>query len=66
MSKTNGPKVPLLRLWERTSANGNRYFSGYMGQASVVMFRDDKAEGDNPVWQVYVSEAPNNRRSRDD
>ncbi|MDO9490182.1 MAG: hypothetical protein Q7J32_17555 [Sphingomonadaceae bacterium] len=64
MKDRNGPKVPLMRLWERTSANGNRYFAGYMGQASVVMFHDEKAEGEHPQWQLYVSEAPNNRRSR--
>lgn len=46
----------LLRLYEKTSAKGNTYFAGRMGQASVVMMRDLHAEGDDPVWQVFVSE----------
>jgi hypothetical protein len=27
-----------------------------MGQASVVMMRDLHTEGDDPVWQLFVSE----------
>lgn len=48
--------VLLLRLYEKTSAAGNRYFAGRMGQASVVMMLDKHTEGDDPVWQVFVSE----------
>lgn len=52
--KSNG--VLLLRLYEKTSAAGNRYFAGRMGQASVVMMLDKHTEGDDPVWQVFASE----------
>lgn len=48
--------VLLLRLYEKTSAKGNTYFAGRMGAASVVMMRDLHTEGDDPVWQVFVSE----------
>ena len=48
--------VLLLRLYEKTSTKGNTYFAGRLGAASVVMMRDMKAEGDDPVWQVFVSE----------
>lgn len=48
--------VLLLRLYEKTSAAGNRYFAGRMGQASVVMMLDKHTEGDDPVWQMFVSE----------
>lgn len=51
-----GNSVLLLRLYEKTSAKGNTYFAGRMGQASVVMMRDLHAEGGDPVWQVFVSE----------
>lgn len=47
-------KVHLLDLRERTSANGNRYLSGWLGKASVVAFLDRDAE--EPTWNVYVSE----------
>jgi hypothetical protein len=52
--KSNG--VLLLRLYEKTSAAGNRYFAGRMAQASVVMMLDKHTEGADPVWQVFVSE----------
>lgn len=51
-----GNSVLLLRLYEKTSAAGNRYFAGRMGQASLVMMLDKHTEGDDPVWQVFVSE----------
>ncbi len=51
-----GNSVLLLRLYEKTSAKGNTYFAGRMGQASVVMMRDLHTEGDDPVWQLFVSE----------
>ena len=51
-----GNSVLLLRLYEKTSAKGNTYFAGRMGQASVVMMRDLHTEGDDPVWQPFVSE----------
>ncbi len=59
-------KVPLCRLYERTSASGNRYFSGRLGGAKVIVFLDQKAEADVPVWQVYLQDArhqnPGNQR----
>lgn len=55
---SDADKVLLLRLYEKTSAKGNRYFAGRMGAASVVMMQDTRAESDgaDPVWQVFVSE----------
>ena len=48
-------KVNLARLFERTSAKGNRYFSGRMGAARIMLFKDDRADGDN-VWQLFVQD----------
>ena len=30
--------VKLAELWERTSAKGTRYFSGFMGGCQVLLF----------------------------
>jgi hypothetical protein len=57
----DAPKVPLCRLFEKTSANGNRYFVGRLGSARVLMFRDTKAEGTDPQWNLLVQEADNHR-----
>lgn len=50
------PKVLLVRLYEKTSGKGNRYFAGRMGAAKVVMLRDDRAAGTDPIWQLFVSD----------
>lgn len=47
-------KVFLFRVFEKTSANGNRYFSGRWGGARILLFRDATAESDDPVWQVFA------------
>ncbi len=49
-------KVLLGRLYERTSQKGNRYFSGRLGAARVMLFRDDYADDDN-VLQLFVQES---------
>ncbi len=49
-------KVNLARLFERTSAAGNRYFSGRMGAARIMLFRDERADDDN-VWQLFVQDS---------
>ena len=51
-----GPRVLLLPLTERTSGRGNRYLSGWFGQASVVAFSRRARQHGNPTWNVYVSE----------
>ncbi len=48
-------KVLLGRLYERTSQKGNRYFSGRLGAARVMLFKDDHADDDN-VWQLFVQD----------
>jgi hypothetical protein len=53
------PKVMLLRLFERTSAKGNRYFTGRLGSAKLIVFEatdlpDDQRYGAEVVWNVFV------------
>ena len=48
-------KVLLTTLWERTSAKGTVYLSGYLGKASVVALRGEPAADGTPTWDVYVS-----------
>ncbi len=48
-------KVLLGRLYERTSQKGNRYFSGRLGAARIMQFKDEYADDDN-VWQLFVQD----------
>ena len=60
--------VKLAELWERTSARGTRYFSGFMGDAQVLLF--DGGERPHPtrpdetvhVWRLMVQERDPARR----
>ncbi len=46
-------KVLLGRPYERTSQKGNRYFSGRLGAARIMLFKDDYADD---VWQLFVQD----------
>jgi hypothetical protein len=60
--------VRLCELWERTSAKGRRYFSGFLGEAQVLMF--DGGEKPHPTrpgetvrtWNLMVQEKDPDRR----
>ena len=48
-------KILLTTLWERTSAKGTVYLSGYLGKASIVAFRGEPTADGTPTWDVFVS-----------
>ena len=65
----NGERmVKLAELWERTSAKGSRYFSGFMGDCQLLLF--DGGEKGHPtkpgervhVWRLMVQERDPARR----
>ena len=49
-------KIRLVRLYEKISANGIRYFAGRIGAAKAIMFLDTTVEGDDPVWELFVQD----------
>ena len=55
MSHTQGARVRLMTLSERTSGKGNAYLSGWLGKASVVAFRGEPDKFGNETWDVIVS-----------
>ena len=71
MSGDNGftaHMVKLAELWERISAKGTRYFSGYLGDTQILMF--DAGEKPHPTrpgervhaWRLMVQERDPARR----
>ena len=46
----------LGRLFEKTSAKGRTYFTGRLGAARCVMLKDERVEGTDPVWQIFVQD----------
>jgi hypothetical protein len=54
MSAAPAPKVLLCTLWERTSARGNRYLSGYLGKAKLVGFKGEPTPDGIETWNVFL------------
>jgi hypothetical protein len=58
-NRRDGPRVLLVKLTQKTSAQGRLYLSGWMGAARLVAFLADEEDRDgNPVqvWNVYAAE----------
>jgi hypothetical protein len=63
MSGDRKPLVKLTEVWERTSANGNRYFSGYLGASQF--FEDGKhPHPTRPGETVHVWKVPLQERDQ--
>lgn len=51
--------VPLCRLYERQSKQGNSYLTGRLGSAKIVVLKsNDKGDDGAPIWNVLLSPAP--------
>jgi acyl dehydratase len=68
MTADRKPMVKLAELWERQSAAGRRYFSGFLGGAQLLLF--DNGEHPHPtrpgetvhVWRLMLQERDPSRR----
>lgn len=59
------PPLTLARLWEKTSARGNKYMTGRLGGVRVlVMENRDRQSDDDPTHLLMVAEAPDTARER--
>ena len=57
-TRQNRPPLVLTRLWESTSAEGNRYLTGRLGAARVlVMENRDKQGEDDSTHLLMLAEA---------
>jgi hypothetical protein len=60
--------VKLATLWERTSAKGRQYYSGFMGDAQLLMFVGKEVTRDNgevvQTWKLFAQERDLERRPR--
>lgn len=43
-----GALVPVARLWARTSQKGNRYISGFLGDAKILILENRDHDPDDP------------------
>jgi hypothetical protein len=60
--------VRLAELWQRKSAKGAVYFSGFMGDSQILLFKEGKRPHPTRpdeqviVWKLLVQERDQNRR----
>ena len=47
-------KILLTVLWQRTSASGREYLSGFLGKARIVGFKGEPTADSTPTWDLYV------------
>jgi hypothetical protein len=51
--------IPAAKLWEKTSAKGNRYFVGRMGSVRVLVMENNRPEGENDASHIlFFTDAP--------
>lgn len=57
------PSVNVGRLYERTSASGNRYLTGFFGTMKITALKskDTDAEG-REIWNLMIAAAPSRDR----
>jgi hypothetical protein len=60
--------VKVAELWQRKSAKGTVYFSGFMGDAQLLLFKDGarphptKPDETVVVWKLFVQERDPSKR----
>jgi hypothetical protein len=60
--------VKLAELWQRKSAKGTVYFSGFMGDCQVLLFKEGKkphptkTDEEVIVWKLLIQERDQSRR----
>jgi hypothetical protein len=64
---TDAPRmVKLCDLWQRKSKAGKTYFSGFMGDVQVLMFRGGEITRPNgevvQTWKLLIQERDQERR----
>lgn len=55
MSEKKQELVEIMALWENQSESGETYFTGRMGNAKVIVFKNKyKTSDKHPSYRVYV------------
>lgn len=60
-----GPNVKIARVYKKTSAKGNEYFTGRMGAAKVAIMKSrEVADDGGEIWEIVLSPGPENNSRR--
>lgn len=65
MSTRYPPKVPIAKLWLKTSANGNQYLLGRLGPARLIILENHNRESDSDPSHLAFVQEPLPQREED-
>jgi hypothetical protein len=51
---SSAPKILLAMLWQYTSERGNKYLSGFLGEARLIGVPGEPNGHGTPTWSLYV------------
>ena len=55
--------IELSGLWEGTTKSGDTYFSGYLGKAKVLIFKNKhKKDEKHPDYIIYLDEKKDDKK----
>ncbi len=54
MTERFPPSIEIAKLYERTSAKGTRYMSGWLGLGRVNSLPGEPAEDGTPTWRLLI------------
>jgi hypothetical protein len=57
MTAAFAPSFELMKLYEKVSARGTKYFAGRLGGARVTLLPGDPTADGEPVWRLLIQEA---------
>ena len=59
-------KIKLTALWEKTSKNGTKYWTGRLGDAGLIIFENQyKTEQKHPDLIVYLDQPARQKEEQD-
>jgi hypothetical protein len=52
------PHVALGKVFERVNRRGERYLTGRLGEAKLLIVRSGEVSRGEYVWRIFLGEAP--------
>lgn len=63
-NKEKTPMIQLTGLWKNEKKDGETYFKGYLGGATVLIYKNRyKTASNHPDYVLYLSEGKDKRKS---
>ena len=61
----NKTMVKLTSLWKNTSKNGDKYYSGYLQDSKILIFKNKSEKENSPYFDVFVCEKQDKKKKEE-